>query len=184
MSHMKWSTSSRPSQTKKSRGQKKRKRLKYEEKQELHALCDRIAEIVGSAGTTEKLVILEAAIIRLIENLDAKTRDGVFKSINVVAQAKEHAEQEALISQRMLEAIDKKSKPMEYTIFVQNFTDIIIEQAKHFNIDDNIRNNVLKAIITRLAFELDYNALKFVANAILPNMVDVKERADMRYMYG
>lgn len=182
---MSLSTQNRSRKRKKSLGQKQEpKKLSYSERHELTDLCNRVAEIAEQAGRPESMVIMEAALIHLMRHLDKPSRDALFESVDIILDAKAYAEQQNIINQKILDTLRDKKGDLQMGVIAQHVTDIILERTTKFNIDENVRNNIIKVIVTRLALELNHKTLQEVATLLLPNALEKKEQNAMRYMYG
>jgi len=181
---MKWSTQNQSQKQKKSRGLPRRSKLTFSERHELNELCERIASIAASANNAESLVILEAALVQLIKHIDAESRSILFKSVNIVLEAKEYANQRNIITPQMITALTDDKENIQIGIIAQNLVDSFFERADKYKIDKKIIDNIIKVIVVRLSLELDHNTLREVSTLLLPNMLEKKEQEDMRSMYG
>ena len=167
-----------------SRGRKTTKKINAETRRELTDMCDRLAEIAGQVSRKDAITILEVAVVKLLDDYDGVTREGIFEAAETVINSKQEGKKRALTTREAVDSYIENEDIISTGIISRTMSDNLMDTLEDRCVPQRDRSFIFKSVILRLAGEMDPDDLKDVLSYQLPDIEQKKTMNRDGHMYG
>lgn len=165
------------------RGQKKSP-LTSSDRRKLIKTCSYIAGVAEKVEPdSDGLSLLEACTYNVVSHLDKTTRDKLFATVNIIVDAKQHANQQSLATSEMLDSLIRSRDATYANLVAKYAVDSLLEVTSYKGVKQSYRNKILKAVVARLVVELPHKDIKQIVKHFKSDVLDSSERESTRGMY-
>lgn len=158
--------------------------IPYRSRRKLEKLCVQISDLAIHLPDVDTMSALEVALVNMVGRLDKPSRHLLFEASNRIIDARQDVQQRAIVTPKMQKIANARAGAMRVGLVAKNVTDLIIDNTNKYNINSQVKDNILKTVILRLALELNHDSIYEVAETLLPDVAKEKGVISDRNMYG